>query len=1308
MQSRYKKDSESTGLIRYDRFRVVLVVVVLLTSSIPAALFGSYLLSSPSLNAKTPSSVRQAGFTGLAQLGIDCGYGSNEAVANVTGYPGPDGAQSSGNAGGPTLDTSCSWAGSPDIPLGGTQLQPLVSDNPTVTSGTSCCASPSKGGGFTAEVVFIQNSSSVINGFDVSLSWDTKILSAVEFDQGGTPFGAGCPAPSTCASFTATNIIDNTLGQAELSQAILAPPAPSATVAGNITLFRLRFDVVGIGTTNLHLFNDQIINANLTPNNVHHDLFQGSFVSSNIPDLVSGLTLGYTASWTFTPNPEVPGSLLTLIAATSACPGCTGALTYSWDVDSMQCYPDTASPCVAATIEATGQSASITAPTATLLAHRVTLIVTDAAGNQALATRRLPLAVSPPPSQSVAINVAASLTAKWLGGIPPYSGTTGQVGVKWLLCNSTGLTQTICTNPNPSTTSTPAQMVTVSNTYKWAGVFTGTVQVTDTQEPQLPGPNIVGPTSFLVNVTGTPQAYTVTPTSNATAGATTAQVVNFTAPVAYATTPVVYNTAARSATFSYTFLFGDGQIGLFSGQTIGKATHKYANPGTYTVVVIAQETGSNALAKIQEVGRFMQTINPAGTGLCSTPCSITFSPTSPTVGQTVTFTANVNGGVAPFTFSWSFGDGTPNVAGNPATHMYSAKGTFTVKVNITDSSTPTHQTSTVTTTITVLPTPLADTVSGPASGTVGTSVTFTVAANGGTSPYTFSWTATGGSPASGSGASFSTTYSVKGTYVVNATVTDFNGAKAFKTASITINPLPLADTVTGPTSGTVGTSVTFTAGATGGTTPYTFSWTAVGGSPASGSGASLTTTYSVKGTYVVNATVTDLNGVKAFKTASITINPLALTVAVTGPISGTVGTAVTFNAAAGGGTSPYTFTWTAVGGSPASGSGASFTTTYSVKGTYVVNATVTDFNAKKAFKTASITINPLPLADTVSGPTSGTVGIAVTFNAAGTGGTAPYTFSWTAVGGSPASGSGASFTTTYSVKGTYTVNATVTDFNGAKAFKTASITINPLALADTVTGPTSGTVGTAVTFNAAATGGTTPYTFSWTAVGGSPASGTGASFTTTYSVKGTYVVNATVTDFNAKKAFKTAVITINPLALADTVTGPTSGTVGTAVTFNAAATGGTTPYTFTWTAVGGSPASGGGASFTTTYSVKGTYVVNATVTDLNGAKAFKTASITINPLALADTVTGPTSGTVGTAVTFNAAATGGTTPYTFAWTAVGGSPASGTGTSFTTTYSVKGTYVVNATVTDFKALQSTHWRLQTRLPAQHLERLELQ
>src|SRR5260370_12087100 len=208
-------------------------------------------------------------------LGIDCGYGSNEAMQNATGYFGPDGSLASGNAGIPTLDSSCSWAGSPDQFLFGTQLLPLVSDSPQFTSGSSCCTF--KGGGFTAEIVYVQGGPSKINGFDVTLSWNPKILFALEFDQGGLPWFDG-------NSFTGTSTIDNTLGTAQLTQSILAPPAPSAYISGNVTLFRIRFDVVGIGTTSLTISNDLLIDADSPPNNLPPPIIQGSFTTSNIPN----------------------------------------------------------------------------------------------------------------------------------------------------------------------------------------------------------------------------------------------------------------------------------------------------------------------------------------------------------------------------------------------------------------------------------------------------------------------------------------------------------------------------------------------------------------------------------------------------------------------------------------------------------------------------------------------------------------------------------------------------------------------------------------------------------------------------------------------------------------------------------------------------------------------------------------------------------------------------------------------------------------------------------------------------------------
>jgi PKD repeat protein len=64
-----------------------------------------------------------------------------------------------------------------------------------------------------------------------------------------------------------------------------------------------------------------------------------------------------------------------------------------------------------------------------------------------------------------------------------------------------------------------------------------------------------------------------------------------------------------------------------------------------------------------------------------------FSPSSPAVGQSVSFTSSVSGGTAPYTYAWDFGDGSTSAAASPS-HTYSAAGSFTVKLTVTDSSSP--------------------------------------------------------------------------------------------------------------------------------------------------------------------------------------------------------------------------------------------------------------------------------------------------------------------------------------------------------------------------------------------------------------------------------------------------------------------------------------------------------------------------------------------------------------------------------------------------------------------------------------------
>jgi len=89
----------------------------------------------------------------------------------------------------------------------------------------------------------------------------------------------------------------------------------------------------------------------------------------------------------------------------------------------------------------------------------------------------------------------------------------------------------------------------------------------------------------------------------------------------------------------------------------------------------------------------------ACTSNCPSSTTFTASTSTPAVNGAVTFTATTTGGTAPYTITWSFGDGTTGT-GASVTHTYSSARSFTVTENVTDSSTP-SQTATSSKTITV-------------------------------------------------------------------------------------------------------------------------------------------------------------------------------------------------------------------------------------------------------------------------------------------------------------------------------------------------------------------------------------------------------------------------------------------------------------------------------------------------------------------------------------------------------------------------------------------------------------------------------
>jgi hypothetical protein len=65
--------------------------------------------------------------------------------------------------------------------------------------------------------------------------------------------------------------------------------------------------------------------------------------------------------------------------------------------------------------------------------------------------------------------------------------------------------------------------------------------------------------------------------------------------------------------------------------------------------------------------------------------SFSYTPSTPQPGQAVTFTASTTGGAPPYSYSWSFGDGS-SAMGASATHTYSKAGPYSVTLTATDSN----------------------------------------------------------------------------------------------------------------------------------------------------------------------------------------------------------------------------------------------------------------------------------------------------------------------------------------------------------------------------------------------------------------------------------------------------------------------------------------------------------------------------------------------------------------------------------------------------------------------------------------------
>ncbi len=568
--------------------------------------------------------------------------------------------------------------------------------------------------------------------------------------------------------------------------------------------------------------------------------------------------------------------------------------------------------------------------------------------------------------------------------------------------------------------------------------------------------------------------------------------------------------------------------------------------------------------------------------------------------------AAVSGGVGPYSYQWNPSGGNNSVASNLAPGNYTV--TATDAIGCTNSANATIS----------QPAVLATTYSTSDASCFGANDgSATISPAGGTAPYSYSWSPSGGNAATATGL-------ISGNYTV--TVTDSRSCTT--TATITINEPPeIVLTLSSATStcgGAVGSSEV---SASGGIPGYTYLWGPVVSTD------SILLNIPV-GIYTV--TVQDASGcTTSASTAVINTTSPIITSTIT-PVSCNGGNDGAATLSLAGGFPPFTYQWSPVGGNSTTATGLAF-------GSYTVSVT-DSFNCATFY---SLTIpQPTPLSLNMSSVSAscfgGSNGVA---SVLATGGTAPYTYLWNNANTS-ASNTGLS-------AGNYSV--TVTDQKGCTL--NSSVTVGQAtALVSNVNNqtPVSCFGGNDGAASVVVSGGTVPYQYNWNPSGINTPNASGLT-------AGNYVV--TVTDQAGCTTTSGAIIT-QPTALATQTTSVSGSCNIPNGSAQVVASGGTAPYTYIWSHT---PQT----SPTINNVFSGTYYIE--VRDLNGCIVNDSVVVSntgVITVSLASTTNVSCKG--GNDGTAQINVSGGNPPYTYSWNPP-------VGNSFIANGLTAGNYVATAT-----------------------------
>jgi len=257
------------------------------------------------------------------------------------------------------------------------------------------------------------------------------------------------------------------------------------------------------------------------------------------------------------------------------------------------------------------------------------------------------------------------------------------------------------------------------------------------------------------------------------------------------------------------------------------------------------------------------------------------SPTAVLQGAPVTFTATCSGGQPPYSYQWTFGDGSAQVTTSSGTtnHVFVLTGSLNVAASCTDArnvNVPSAQPAFIT--VTAPPPAIGALGFAPTNPLGGAPVNFSVACTDPTaSLLSYTWNfgdGTGGTSATGS---ISHTYVTAGSFSASVSCTDVgHGVSSTSSATVAVGVAPpgIGTPIALSGNAVINWPASLTVACTGSTTTgWSYSWSFGDGSPvlltSSPQGSHV---YSSAGTYAVSVSCDDGSGVPASSSTNITVS----------------------------------------------------------------------------------------------------------------------------------------------------------------------------------------------------------------------------------------------------------------------------------------------------------------------------------------------------------------------------------------------------------------------------------------------------